>query len=384
MAASTPAVSVPPALKAVQDQPRVRDFLARAFNEGRLSHAYLFVGAPGSGKHEAALALAQAIVCPNGADGTCDECRRVSHRTHPDVHWYAPGSAQGYLVDQIRQLIGDVYLAPMRADTKVYVVERAELLRAQSANALLKTIEEPPENVVFILCARTVASVLPTIVSRCQVVPFMGISQDAAVESVVRGSGASEQAARIALSVTQTPSRAVEFLASTSRQEVRRLVVDTMSCLARDDSADILKAALDLLEAVKIPLKDVKQAQEDALKETEDYLSSSALKEVEQANKRELSARERSGMMEAVAATESILRDVLMRCEDVTAAPVNEDAAAIVDRIAAATTAKGALLALSACADAANNLAHNVSPQLTLEVMLLSIKEALSCPPSSR
>ncbi len=370
-------VAVPAALSAVQDQPRVRDFLARAYNEDRLSHAYLFVGAPGSGKHEAAEALAKCIVCPNDADGTCDDCRRVSHHTHPDVHWYAPGSNQGYLVDQIRALIADVYLAPMRAACKVYIVERAEMLYAQSANALLKTIEEPPQNVVFILCARTAASVLPTIVSRCQVVPFAGIGEKAAVAAVVRGCGASEQTARVALSVTQTPSRAVEFLASTSRQEVRRLVVDTFSCLAQDDSADVLKAALQIVEAVKIPLKDVKQAQEDALKETEDYLSSSALKEVEAANRRELSARERSGMMEAIAATESLLRDVLMRCENVTSTPVNQDAAAVIDRVAAQTTAHGALAALKACSTAAANLARNVSPQLTLEVMLLSIKEAL-------
>ncbi len=367
----------PAALEAIEDQPRVRDFLAKAAGDGRLSHAYLFVGAPGCGKHEAAEALAKCVVCPNGGDGTCDECRRVSHHTHPDVHWYTPGSAQGYLVDQVRQLIADVYLAPMRAASKVYVIERAELLRAQAANALLKTIEEPPKNVVFILCARTVAAVLPTIVSRCQVVPFMGISAEAAVASVVRRCGASEEAARIALSVAQTPSRAVDFINSKDRREVRRLMTRTLSCLAQDDSWDVLQAAAELTAAVKIPLKDVKQAQEDALKETEDYLSSAALKEVENANRRELSARERSGMMEAVAAAESMLRDVLMRVSGVPGEPVNADVAAVVDRMAASTTTAGAMAALSACADAAGNLSRNVSPQLTFEVMLLSIKEAL-------
>ena len=128
---------VPAALAGLSDQPRVRDFLARAVVEGRLSHAYLFVGAPGSGKHEAAEALAKCIVCPNGGDGSCDECRRVAHKTHPDVHWYAPASAVGYLADQVREVISDAQLAPMRAPSKVYVLERAELLRATAANALL-------------------------------------------------------------------------------------------------------------------------------------------------------------------------------------------------------------------------------------------------------
>ena len=105
---------------------------------------------------------------------------------------------------------------------------------------------------------------------------------------------------------------------------------------------------------------------------------------MEDANKRALTARERSGMMEALAAAESLLRDVLVRCEDVREEIVNEDAAATVDRIAAATTTPGVLRALDAVARATDDLSHNVSPQLTLEVMLLRVKEALACRPSFR
>ena len=85
-----PATPMPAALAELDSQPAVRDFLARAVTEHRLSHAYLFLGAPGSGKSEAALALAQCIVCPNEGDGTCDECLRVRHRTHLDVHIIEP------------------------------------------------------------------------------------------------------------------------------------------------------------------------------------------------------------------------------------------------------------------------------------------------------
>ena len=157
----------PAALASLADQPRVRDFLATALAEGRLSHAYLFLGPPGSGKHEAAEALAKCVVCPSGGDATCDECRRVAHRTHPDVHWLAPGSATGYLVSQVRELIEDAGLAPIRAATKLYVLERAELLRGGAANALLKTLEEPPAHTMFVLCGRVADAMLPTIVSRC-------------------------------------------------------------------------------------------------------------------------------------------------------------------------------------------------------------------------
>ena len=265
----------------------------------------------------------------------------------------------------------------MRAKSKVYVVDRADLLRGTSANALLKTLEEPPEGVVFILCGRTVAAMLPTIVSRCQVVPFRVVSPAAAVSAVVRASGASEREARVALSVAGAPARAVEFLASPGRRDVRRLVVDALDGLARGDSWDAVKSADAIAAAVKVPLADVKEAQEAALEQSSDFLTSAALKAVEAANKRELTARERSGIMEALAAAESVLRDVLARLEDPGRDPVNSDAAAVVERLAARATTAGVVSALGACTGAAERLSHNVPAQLTLEVWLLAIKEAL-------
>ena len=100
-------------------QPRVRSFLARALEQGRTSHAYLFLGAPGSGKLDAAWALAQALICDDGGCGTCDHCVRVARRTHPDVHLFTPESATGYLIAQTRELLEDVALAPIRAKAKV-------------------------------------------------------------------------------------------------------------------------------------------------------------------------------------------------------------------------------------------------------------------------
>ncbi|QOY61053.1 DNA polymerase III subunit [Thermophilibacter immobilis] len=376
--------AVPAALGVLSDQPRVRDFLATALADERLSHAYLFVGPPGSGKHEAARALAQCVVCPQGGDATCDDCRRVAHHTHSDVHWLRPGSATGYLVAQVRDLIADAHLAPVRARTKVYVLERAGLLRGTAANALLKTLEEPPRDVMFILCGRTTAALLPTVASRCQQVPFSVVSPQVGVASVMRSCTATTQEARVALAVAGAPARAVDFLGSPARRQVRRLVVGTLDSLARADSWDVLVAAREIVAGVAVPLADVKQAQEEAVKDSTDFLSASALKQVADANKRELTARERSGMMEALAAVDSLLRDVLIRCEDVRGPIVNEDSAAVVDRLASECDTRAVLRALEASARAADDLAHNVSPQLTVEVMLLRIKEALTCPPSFR
>ena len=377
MASDVPDVPIPKVLECLSGQPRVQRFLAAAIDEHRLSHAYLFLGAPGSGMLEAAYAVAQSVVCPNGGDGTCDECIRVAHRTHPDVRYLRPESVTGYLVKQVRDLIDDVALAPIRARGKVYILDEAGLLRGAAANALLKTIEEPPEGVMFILMARSEASVLPTIASRCQQIPFRIVSPDAAERAVELSTGIGGSQARIALAVAHTPAGAASFLSSSSRREVRRKVVNTLGELARDDSWDVLLAARGIVEAVHVPVAEVEDEQRDELDRNADYLGKAAMKQIEDANRRELTARERSGMMEALAAAESLLRDVLLRCEGVREDITNEDAADVVDRIAADTTTEGVVRALEAVGRAADDISHNVTPQLALEVMLLGVKEAL-------
>ena len=378
------ATEMPAALKSLSQQPRVQNFLATAVREKHLSQAYLFVGPPGTGKTEAAQALAQCVICPNGGDGSCDECIRVAHRTHPDVHFLTPESSTGYLIAQIRSVIEDVSLAPVRSKVKVYIFSDAGLLRGAAANALLKTIEEPPEAVMFILIARSAAQLMPTISSRCQQVPFRVIAPEAAVGSVVAATGAEESVARIALAVAGTSNNAAEFLSSPERRQTRRLVVRTIAELPQDDDWDVLVAAKQVVEAVRVPLGELKKAQEAAMGQEADYLSASAMKQLSDANKRKLTVRERSGMMEVFAAVSSLLRDILVRSEDVSQPIVNIDFRDVVDRLASAVGSKGALRALEAVGQAIDNLNHNVAPQLTFEVMLVRVKEALTCPPLSR
>ena len=265
----------------------------------------------------------------------------------------------------------------MRAKSKVYILDGADRLRGTSANALLKTIEEPPPGVMFILVARSVDAVLPTIVSRCQQVPFRIVPPATAQEVVQHKTGADQDEARIALSVAGAPERASEFLSSPGRRSARRAVVRVLGELAHDDAWDVLVAAKELCEAVRAPLEEVRGRQSSSANDEAEYLSAKALRQIEEANKRELTARERSGMMEALAAAESLLRDVLVSCEGVTEPIVNEDMRDVVERIACTTTAAGVIRALEACGVAAGNISKGVTPQLALEVMLFSIKEAL-------
>lgn len=369
-------------LAGLETQAGVRDYLIRAVTEGRVSHAYLFVGAPGSGKLDAAWALAQALVCPKGGCGACEACVRAARRTHPDIHYYSPESVTGYLIAQTRRLIEDVSLTPIRAKNKVYIVDSADKLRPDSANALLKTLEEPPEGVVFILLGTSVETILPTIVSRCQCVPFRMVSPEDATTAVERATGSPRARCRMAVAVAGSPARAVEFLKSGSRQEARRAIVRALDSLLHADGLDILNAVQDVLTAARAPLDDIKSTQRAVLDQNADYLSRGALKQLEDRYKRELSARERSGIMEVLASARIVLRDALMVVEHVPGGIVSEDAADTVERLAAGITPASAVHALEAVSAAERNLARNVTPQLTLEVMLFDIRKALLCPTS--
>ena len=366
-------------LAQLDTQPRVRDFLSHAVMTGRVSHAYLFVGAPGSGKLDAAWALAQSLLCENDGCGACDACVRVARHTHPDVHVYEPESATGYLIAQVRDLLEDVALSPIRAPRKVYIIDRAEQLRANTANALLKTLEEPPAHTVFILLGTSTDVMLPTIVSRCQCVPFRMLSTEESTTAVAHATGLAPARCRMAVAVAGSPSRAIEFLKSAERQEARRQMLRAVDALPRADEADILLAAKDLMGAIRAPLADVKSTQQAVLEQNADYLSRGALKQLEDRNKRELSARERSGIMEALASVRVLLRDVLMSLEGASDGIVDEDAADIVARLASVTTTAGALGALDAVSAAEKRIARNITPQLTIEVMLFDIRKALVC-----
>ena len=371
-------------LASLSGQPRVRDFLSRAVETGRAAHAYLFVGAPGAGKLDAAWALAQALLCEEGGCGACDSCRRVAHRTHPDVHALAPESATGYLVSQIRELIEDVSLSPVRAQRKVYVIDRADLLRSASANALLKTLEEPPDNVCFVLLATSTDVMLPTIVSRCQCVPFRTVPLAEATRAVVACTGLDEDRCRMAVAVAGSPARACEFLKSSERMAARRSALTAVDGLAYDDAADVLQAAKGLVEAIKAPLAEVKSTQEAVLEHDADYLSHGALKQLEERHKRELTQRERSGAMEVLASVRSLLRDVLLVTTGASNEIINRDSADIVERLAARTDAAAAASALDAVRACEERISRNVTIQLALEAMLFETRRALYAPGNTR
>lgn len=179
----------PLTFESVVGQQHIVSTLEHAVAEGRLSHAYLFCGPRGTGKTTMARILAKALLCEKaegaraaGAtgcnpDGTCPECTAIAEGTHPDVYELDAASRTG--VDNVREeIINSVSFAPVRGAYKVYIIDEVHMLTTQAFNALLKTLEEPPSHVIFVLCTTDPQKILETILSRCQRFDFHRISND--------------------------------------------------------------------------------------------------------------------------------------------------------------------------------------------------------------
>ncbi len=362
-------------------QSQATAFLRAAAESGRVSHAYLFVGPPGAGKKSAAKAFACSIVCEDGGCGVCGTCTRIKRGIHPDVHVIEPEGAAGYLTEQVRDIIHDVSLSPVEAKRKIYLVESADLFNEGSANAFLKTLEEPPDDVVIVLSAHRYDAVMPTISSRCQVVRFRRIPPADAVAVLRQQTGAEAAEAEAALAAAGgVVARARDFLASPGRRQARAVILRTLKDLAQKDDLDTLESAKELLTAVRAPLDEVKTTQAAEMAERQEYLGKGATKALEERQKRELTARERDGLSEVLNVAESWLRDCLVLSQGLDDLVANRDSLDAMSEVAAVITPQAATVALGAVNVARRRISYNVNPQLTVEVMLFDIREVLRCP----
>lgn len=396
-------ITIRPPFEAIAAHSAAARFLSAAIQTDRATQAYLFTGPPGSQMTEAALLLAQALLCSQGGGDDCDDCRRVVRLTHPDLHILGPEGAGRYLSAQMTDLIHDVTLAPVRSARKVYILGQADRMSSGFANALLKVLEEPPESVVFILQARNAQSLLATVRSRCQIVPFAPLPEDLNIKLLADELQVSEREARLAYAWSASSvAQARQFLLSQSQSELRRTLMACLRKITVFDSLDVMEAARELVIASKLPLDDLTVSHTRQLEEGRDTLSKSAQTALEQRLKREMTAAERETTRTLISGMRSWLRDILLAVNGQSQQIANYDeqeficalaesligdaSARPADRFAGSSNppsppAPSAYARLLNCLQAADqadtNLDYNVSVQSILEFLLFTLRDEL-------
>lgn len=167
----------PQTFEEVAGQRHIVRTLKNALEKNKIAHAYLFCGPRGTGKTTMAKLFAKALNCEEGLGhqcNKCDNCKEITEGTHPDVIEIDAASNNG--VEQVRDLIDKVNYLPLKGKYKVYIIDEVHMMTTSAFNALLKTLEEPPAHVVFILATTEPHNIIPTILSRCQRYDFTRVS----------------------------------------------------------------------------------------------------------------------------------------------------------------------------------------------------------------
>jgi len=207
-------------------QERALGLLRSYLSAKAVPHGLLFSGDEGIGKERAARALVAALLCPapgeDGACGTCPDCRRMAAASHPNFLHIVP-ETQFLRIDEIRGLQEELSLKAFSDRPRAAILSPADRMTPQAANALLKTLEEPPPGTHLLLIAHRVAGMLPTIVSRCQRIPFLPLSPDTTVEILSRhpdaGPAFPAPLLRVAAAVSGgSPGRALSLLPDLSEE----------------------------------------------------------------------------------------------------------------------------------------------------------------------
>ena len=247
-------------LSEIRGQDRALGALRRAVNRGRVAHAYLFCGPAGCGKHTTGIAVAAALNCthaPGQGCAQCDSCLKIAADNHPDVRTLRrEGAAQIIPIATIRAgVIPQLGRPPHEGNARVFLVEEATSMQDPAANALLKTLEEPPARTHFIFCTTAPDKLLPTIRSRCQRINFAALPPDLRAQLAQDDDTAAhltELADQLHAAAAQIDSGSL-YRAATEASRQRTDVVPVLQLLVRrlhDDAVDA--ASYDLERAASI------------------------------------------------------------------------------------------------------------------------------------
>ncbi len=263
-------------LNSVIGQTRAKQFLTASFSRGKTAHAYLFRGPAGVGKKTCAQAFAALINClspVNGdACGRCSSCMKYHSGNHPDLVRIQPqGTANALKIDQIRELKKTLAYPPFEARFRVVLIKDIHLTmrRKEVTNSLLKTLEEPPADTIFILTGDEAGDILPTILSRCQIVPFYPLPYELVTQALMNDSVEQETAAALAAISEGSLGRA-RLLFQENLLQLRGEIIENLLYLApgtpetvekifqlAEKAADAKENLEELLDLITIWIRDV-------------------------------------------------------------------------------------------------------------------------------
>ena len=352
-----------------------------------MTHAWVFTGPPGSGRSSAAVAFAQALVCPDKGCATCSDCRSARDGGHPDIEIIRT-EGLSIKVEEVRELLTRVAWAPSMGGWRVVVMEDADRLTESAANALLKAIEEPGTRTVWLLCAPTLHDVLPTIRSRCRHIQLHTPSDDAVAQVLINRDGVSPVMANFAARVSQGHIGRAKYLANNESVRSNRTTIMRLP-LQLDSLAAAFKAAqtlVDIATASANAASEVRDEKEiSSLQEaygkgaTGRGMASGAakaVKELEKEQKSRATRMVRDSIDGALLDIATFYRDVMMVQAGNHESVINTDIANQISQYADTHPKQSTIDKMTAIMDARINLAHNAAPLLTCEALMCRLAKA--------
>ncbi len=370
--------------ESVPGQAQAKAFFSRALRDGTLSHAYLLAGPEGLAKTAFARELGAVLVSGCGDCGSCPDCERARRGVHPDLH-VLEREGDVWRIEQVKAIVGDLSLKPFSAAHRVWVIPEIEYMNRESANKFLKSLEEPPSYVVFLLVTDRLERVLPTVVSRCQVVEFRPLSDTevsaflverhqvdpVAAEALARLShGSVEKAARMARDAAGSGSReeylkyAAAVVAGARLQDGPAPAQAFLGVLARRQA----EVAAEVQEGLEARLAELERQFQDK-KDLKWYTE-----QAEARAKRETARRGRLAAQDALDLLVSWVRDLWVCASGASDVLWNSDHRdALVEAVAATPDHYRRLLGVAA--KTRKDLYLNVDQKLALQAMFARFEE---------
>ena len=372
-------------------QEHIIDILTKAVAASRtqeesqeMTHAWVFTGPPGSGRSSAAVAFAQALICPNNGCATCSDCNSAKTHGHPDVEIIRT-EGLSIKVEEVRELLTRVAWAPSMGGWRVVVMEDADRLTESAANALLKAIEEPGTRTVWLLCAPTLHDVLPTIRSRCRHLQLRTPSLEAVTNVLINRDHIAPGMADFAARVSQGHIGRAKYLATnesvrSNRKTIMQLPLQLGSLAAAFQAAQTL---VDLATTEANTSSDERDEKEvEKLQEaygkgaTGRGMASGgakAVKELEKEQKSRSTRMVRDSIDGALLDIATFYRDVMMVQSGNVDSMINTDMHEQIESYAANSPSHSTINKINAIMEARENLARNSAPLVTCEALMCQL-----------